>query len=72
MSYSKGDYSKYHNSKRMKDERVIRNRNRRVAARKGLVTKGDGAHIDHKDGNPRNNRASNLRKIPARRNRKKQ
>ena len=72
MPYRKGDYAKYHRSKRMKDERVIRNRNRRVAARKGLVTKGDGIHIDHKDGNPRNNRASNLRKIPARRNRKKQ
>ena len=72
MPYRKGDYAKYHRSKRMKDERVIRNRNRRVAARKGSVTKGDGIHIDHKDGNPRNNRASNLRKIPARRNRKKQ
>ena len=56
----------------MKNERVIRNRNRRVAARKGLVTKGDGTHIDHKDGNPRNNGSKNLRVVGARRNRKKQ
>jgi hypothetical protein len=27
----------------------------------GKVRKGDGKDIDHKDGNPRNNRASNLR-----------
>ena len=27
----------------------------------GLVSKGDGKDVDHKDGNPRNNKKSNLR-----------
>jgi hypothetical protein len=27
----------------------------------GLVSKGDGKEVDHKDRNPRNNRRSNLR-----------
>ena len=39
---------------------------------RGRVKKGDGKHIDHKDGNPRNNGKGNLRVIDAKRNRKKQ
>ena len=27
----------------------------------GLAKKGDGKDVDHKDGNPRNNKRSNLR-----------
>ena len=42
------------------------------AAGGGKVRKGDGMHVDHRDGNPRNNSRSNLRVVPARRNRKKQ
>ena len=44
------EYQKYHSSPRMKAERVIRNRNRRKAERGGVVRKGDGKHIDHRDG----------------------
>lgn len=72
MAYKKGDYAKYHNSKRMKEERAARNTNRKKAEKQGKVRKGDGKHIDHKDGNPRNNGRKNLRVVSARRNRKKQ
>jgi hypothetical protein len=40
--------------------------------KRGGVTKGDGNHIDHKDGNPRNNSSKNLRVVSGRINRKKQ
>ena len=72
MAYKKGDYAKYHKSKRMKVERAARNKNRKKAESKGKVRKGDGRHIDHKDGNPKNNSRKNLRVVSARRNRKKQ
>tara|TARA_Y100001973_G_C5190270_1_gene330537 strand:- start:1879 stop:2085 length:207 start_codon:yes stop_codon:yes gene_type:complete len=66
------EYRKYHSSKRMKQERALRNKNRRNAIKNGSVRKGDGKHIDHKDGNPRNNSKKNLRVISAKNNRKKQ
>ena len=72
MAYKKGDYAKYHKSKRKKVERAARNKNIKKAERKGKVRKGDGRHIDHKDGNPKNNSRKNLRVVSARRNRKKQ
>lgn len=56
----------------MKRERAKRNAARRSLAREGVVRKGDGKHVDHKDGNPNNNRRANLRVITARANRKKQ
>ena len=66
------EYRKYHASKKMKQERALRNKNRRAALKKGTVKKGAKKHIDHRDGNPRNNKKSNLRVVSARRNRKKQ
>ena len=66
------EYKKYHSSTKMKKERALRNKNRRKAERDGRVKKGDGKHIDHKDGNPKNNSKKNLRVISAKRNRTKQ
>ena len=66
------EYRRYHASKKMKQERALRNKNRRAALKKGTVKKGDKKQIDHRDGNPRNNKKTNLRVVSARRNRKKQ
>jgi len=56
----------------MKQERALRNKNRREAIRSGRVQKGDGKEIDHKDGNPRNNGKKNLSILSRAANRKKQ
>ena len=72
MAYKQGDYAKYHKSKRMKTERATRNRNRATVMKRGGVKKGDAKHIDHKDGNPRNNSSKNLRVVSGSLNRKKQ
>ena len=72
MPYKPGDYQRYYSSTRMKQERALRNRNRRAALRTGAVRKGDGRQIDHVDGNPRNNSRANLKIISGRTNRQKQ
>jgi len=56
----------------MKTERAARNKNRKTFKVGGKVRKGDGKHIDHKDGNPRNNSRRNLRIVSASKNRRKQ
>jgi hypothetical protein len=66
------EYEKYHSSKRMKQERALRNAANRRMSNAGLIRKGDGKAVDHKDGNPNNNSRSNLRVITAKANRKKQ
>jgi hypothetical protein len=57
----KAEYAKFHSSTASKKDRASRNKVRRAAERDGLVRKGDGKDIDHKNGNPRDNRRSNLR-----------
>ena len=48
----------------MKEERALRNKNRYHAEKNGRVKRGDGKHIDHKDGNPLNNSRKNLKVKP--------
>jgi len=55
------EYKKYQSSTKAKKARAHRNAARRKAMAAGKVRKGDGKDIDHKDGNPMNNRPSNLR-----------
>lgn len=40
-------------------------------AKSGKVRKGDGREVDHKNGNPRDNRRKNLRVVSRKVNRKK-
>ena len=50
-------------------KRTSRNAARRAAIKSGAVRKGDGKDVDHKNGNPMDNRPSNLRAVPASSNR---
>lgn len=49
--------------------RTERNAARRLMERKGLVRKGDGKDVDHKNYNTSDNSAKNLRVMSASRNR---
>ena len=57
------DYKKeqtYDSKPVVKKKRANRNLARRIMERKGLVKKGDGKDVHHKNGNPRDNRTGNL------------
>ena len=56
----KREYATYHGSDEQKKNRASRNAARRSLMKQGRVRKGDGKDVDHRDGNPRNNRAGNL------------
>ena len=67
----KRDYkqeNKYKKKPAQIKKRVARNKARRKMIREGRAFLGDGTHIDHKDGNPLNNKSSNLRKMSASKN----
>jgi hypothetical protein len=59
----KAEYSKFQSSTASKRDRASRNKVRRAAERSGRVRKGDGKDIDHRNGNPRDNRSGNLRVV---------
>ena len=52
----KREYAKYHGKPEQIKRRAARNKARKIAGAK------KGEEVDHKDGNPRNNSKSNLRK----------
>ena len=68
----KKEYAATHGTAKGKKDRAARNAARRKAMKAGRVRKGDGKEIDHKNFNPRDNRASNLRVVSKKTNRKKQ
>ena len=64
MSRSKRNYRKeydnYHASPEQKKRRAARGRARYAVMKSGGAKKGDGKDVDHKNGNPNDNRKSNL------------
>jgi hypothetical protein len=66
------EYDDYQGRPKQLKERGNRNDARKIMAAAGLVRKGDGKHVDHKDMNPNNNSRTNLKVLPARANLKKQ
>ena len=57
----KKEYKSYQGKKEVIEKRVSRDKARRAMQKKGLVKKGSGMDVDHKDGNPLNNSKTNLR-----------
>lgn len=60
----KKEYANYHSSDAQKKRRAARNTARRTMAAAGKVKKGDGKDVDHKNGNPKDNKKSNLKAKP--------
>ena len=65
------EYDTYHAKPSQKKARARRNSARKKMAKSGKVRKGDGREVDHKNGDPRDNRRKNLRVVSRRTNRKK-
>ena len=54
------EYKNYHSKEQQKKNRASRNTARRKMIKSGKVTKGDKKDVSHRNGNPRDNRKSNL------------
>lgn len=52
--------AKYHASPEQKKKRASRNTARAKLMKAGKVKKGDGKDVDHRNGNPKDNKKSNL------------
>ena len=57
----KKEYREYHGKPEQKKRRAGRNAARRIMKMVGRAKKGDGKDVHHKDGNPLNNKRSNLK-----------
>ena len=54
------EYDNYQSKEKQKKNRAARNASRATMKNKGKVSKGDGKDVHHRDGNPKNRKASNL------------
>lgn len=57
----KSEYKNYHGTKKQKDNRASRGRARYRLEKAGVVSKGDGKDVHHKNGNPKSNTRKNLK-----------
>ena len=67
----KKEYAKFQSSDSSKKDRASRNKANRSARAAGIIHKGDGNDVDHRNGNPRDNRKSNIRVVSKSANRAK-
>lgn len=67
----KAEYAKYGGTDKYKKDRASRNGVRRKMERLGRVHKHDGMDVDHHNGNPQDNRMSNLKIMTKSANRSK-
>lgn len=67
----KREYALYHGKPKQIKRRAQRNKTRRAYTRLGLVRKGDGKDVDHKDNNVYNQSKGNLQVMSASANRSK-
>ena len=65
----KNEYAKYQGSPVQKKKRASRNAARNALKKVGVVKKGDGKDVNHRNGNPLDNRAKNLQVTSKRANR---
>ena len=65
----RSEYKNYQSATSQKKARAGRNTARRKMAAAGRVRKGDGKDVAHRNGNPRDNRKSNLKVVSASKNR---
>ena len=69
MRNYKSEYKNYHSSSEQKKNRASRNSARSTLTKVGVVRKGDGKDVNHKNGNPRDNSKKNLSVTTKRANR---
>jgi len=62
------EYKTYHGKPEHIKRRDARNKARALMEKRGLVRKGDGLHVDHKNNNLLDNRVANLRAVPVKTN----
>jgi hypothetical protein len=63
------EYKNYHSRPEQIKKRSSRNKARRLLMKLGKAKKGDGKDVHHKDGNPMNNKKSNLKLLIKNKNR---
>jgi len=67
----KREYALYHGRPEQIKRRAQRNKTRRMMVRQGLVRKGDGKDVDHRDNNVYNQARGNLQVMSKSANRSK-
>ena len=60
----KREYALFHGRPEEIKKRASRNKARRMLVRAGLVRKGDGRDVHHRNGNPLQNSRANLAVVP--------